>query len=573
MTIDTSLQSTSALAVDGVRARLGHLYPTADIEALEAALLKIVRDGRARLTGSRDRMRSIDQSTVVLIAYPDHVTSGDRRSLAVLAEAVQRWCGDLISHVHLLPFHPSTSDEGFAVADYSSIDDRYGGWEDLTSFEPFGFAFDAVVNHVSASHPWARALVEDRPEGRRIATADPTVDLSAVVRPRTSALLMPITTTSGHRQDVWCTFSHDQWDLNYRDPETLLAMTEVLVEYIVRGAQILRLDAACFMWKESGTGCIHLPQTHEIIRLWRTLLTAVSSDVVLLTETNVPHAENVSYLAGGDQAHLAYNFSLPPLVLDAFASGQTSGLDLVAEASLPPAPGTGFLNFLASHDGIGLRGAEDLLDTPRIRALVDRATGNGGIVSYRNNGAGKSPYELNTTFLDALGTSPIPTDRDIDRFVAAHAVMLALPGVPAVYAGSLFGARNWMQGVAATGVNRAINRWRFDLTDLARDLDDDTSVTARIYRALTPLLVARRQDSAFDPTALAAVESVSPQVFALRRTTADGHVVDCLHNLSDQPAVLPSLYPTAANRVVFSNRTSHSPRELGPYEVRWVRVD
>src|SRR5690606_35016656 len=108
--------------------------------------------------------------------------------------------------------------------------------------------------------------------------------------------------------------SADQVDLNFKNPAVLLATTRALLFYVEHGAKFIRLDAIAYLWKEIGTPCIHLPQTHQVIQLMRAVLDEVAPDVRLITETNVPHPDNISYFgAGTNEAQLVYNFALPPL--------------------------------------------------------------------------------------------------------------------------------------------------------------------------------------------------------------------------------------------------------------------
>lgn len=516
-----------------------------------------------------------DQATVVISAYPDHVRAAEGAApLRTLGDFLTRHCAGLASHVHLLPFHTATSDDGFAVADYDSVDPALGDWADLRRLGPFGLVVDAVVNHVSASHPWARALRAGEAAGERIATARPGADLGAVVRPRTSPLLLDVETARGTRQ-VWCTFSHDQWDLDYGNPDTLVAMTGVLANYVDRGAAVLRLDAVGFLWKEEGSPSIHLAQTHEVIRLWRTVLDAVAPGVLLLTETNVPYADNVSYL-GRDQAQLAYHFSLPPVMLDGYQRGDASHLVglLGQTAGLPD--GCSLLTFLASHDGIGLRGAEGILGAEEVADLVTRTEGHGALVSYRAGRDGPVPYELNTTYFDALvgADTADPDDEDLRRFVGAHAAMLALPGVPAIYLSSFFGGRNWTDGPAATGQNRSINRGRLDPAAVDAALDDPGSTPSRVLAALGDLLRARRTTDAFRPDAPCEPLPAPAEVLAVeRRSPSTDTRVLCLHNMSGRRVELtPELVAESApgSRLLAGGVAEPDPRALGPYEYRWV---
>jgi sucrose phosphorylase len=407
--------------------------------------------------------------------------------------------------------------------------------------------FDAVVNHVSASHPWFRSfLAGEEPFVDWFPTEDPSTDLSAVVRPRATPLLTPFETAHGTRH-VWTTFSADQIDLDYANPDVLLAVVRVLLEYVRRGAEILRLDAVTFLWKEVGTSCVHHPNTHRILKLMRAAMEAVAPRVVLLTETNVPHLENVGYFGSGfDEAQMVYNFALPPLVLHAFHTGDATRLQQWARGLGTPSDETTFFNFLASHDGIGVRPVEQILPKADVTALVERVRGHGGLVSMKRNSDGsESPYELNISYFDALSdpASDEGLERQVARFMTAQAIMLALAGVPGIYVHSLLGSRSAHAEVERTGRARSVNRAKFDLAELERELGDPSSIRTRVLDAFRALLRARRSRPEFSPQAAQEVLDTPVAVFGVRR----GDDVYCFHNLSDAPVTVhPSVLPARA---------------------------
>ncbi len=480
-----------------LRAHLARIYPPDDAAVALAGLLEVVRTA----AGPPQPPRPLTERDVWLITYADQVRDGRRPPLQVLADLLDRRLDDVVTGVHLLPCYPWSSDDGFAVVDPERIDPRAGSWADVTALAGRRrLMLDAVVNHLSPSSPWFAAWLEARPDAP-VAFLEPGDgwDLSRVTRPRTTPLLTPI---AGRR--VWTTFSADQVDLDYRDPRVLVTMTRLLLGYVARGAGALRLDAVGFLWKASGTTCLHLPQTHEVVRLWRTVLDHVAPGTLLVTETNVPHAENVAYFGrGDDEAHLVYQFPLAPLLLAAFERRDASRLAAWAATLATPGPQAAFLNFLGCHDGVGVRPVEGLLDDAELDALCALAVRAGGGVSHRSGPDGTLvPYELNTTSFSALeAVADDAEDNAVARHLAAHAVLLALAGVPALYVQGLVGGRNWVAGARATGRLRTVNRRPFDLAELERELDDPSSVAARVAAGISRLVRLRATDPAFHPTA------------------------------------------------------------------------
>ncbi len=494
-------------------------------EAAEATLARIeelaARHRRAEAAPARARWSERD---IVLIAYGDQIRAERGTPLAALrAFLLGHGLERLFSIVHLLPFFPSTSDDGFAVADYRRVDPALGTWRDVAALgRSFDLMMDLVLNHCSRSHRWFRGYLEgEEPYRDYFIEADPEADFSAVVRPRSTPLLTAVETRGGCRH-VWTTFGADQVDLDFRNPEVLLEMLQTVLLYVERGARIVRLDAVAFLWKEIGTSCLHLPQTHAIVQLMRTLLEEVAPGTLLLTETNVPHEENVSYFGAGDEAHLVYQFSLPPLLLDACLSGDARVLrgwlgDLEAAGPFPA--GTTFLNFTASHDGIGVRPLEGLVPERRLRRLLAAIGERGGRVSTRRRPDGRdAAYELNIAWTSAFaGASGRLSALAVRRFLASQALMLALRGIPAVYFHGLVGTPNDRKGLERTGIARRINRRKFERRELEAILARRRPAS-RIFAGMQQLLAVRRAQPAFHPDAAQRlVETGHRSVLALER--------------------------------------------------------
>jgi glycosidase len=408
---------------------------------------------------------------------------------------------EVFSGIHILPFFPYSSDDGFSVTDFQAVRPDLGSWGDIHSIgNDFHLMVDLVANHVSAESGWFQSYLAGEKGFDDLAIeVDSKADLSGVIRPRALPLLSAFTKQPDRQVHVWTTFSADQIDLNYDSLDVLENMVRILLFYVSQGAKIIRLDAIAYLWKNIGTSCIHLPQTHDMVRLFRKVLDLTAPGVVLVTETNVPHDENISYFGSGDdEAQMVYNFTLPPLLLYSLATGSARVFSDWARTLVPPSSRTAFFNFTASHDGIGVRPLEGILPSSEISRLADRVRQNGGHVSEKQNPDGSlSPYELNITYLDALKDPSVSTDLlQIPRFLASQAVALAIPGVPAVYIHSMLGSQNWTEGVRLTGRARTINRARLSADTVYAELADPGSRRARIYSSYADMLRVRSRQSA-----------------------------------------------------------------------------
>lgn len=543
---------------------------------LACGLERLLADGPVT---AKDRQPLWDERDVVLITYADQIRQAGASPLAALRDfLVSHQIDQLVRCLHLLPFCPYSSDDGFAVIDYAAVDSDVGNWDDIGELDRrFDLMFDLVLNHTSQQHRWFRGFLEDNPAYADFYIAqDPGLDLSAVVRPRSLPLLSEFPSPAGTRH-VWTTFSPDQVDLNYANPRVMLAMIETLVDYARRGARIIRLDAIAYLWKEVGTPCIHLPQTHASVRLFRDVLDRVAPGTLILTETNVPHAENVSYFGNGhDEAHMVYQFSLPPLLLDAIHSGDTSILRDWISGLHPPSPETTFFNFTASHDGIGVRPLEGLVPAERLRRLVEVVGEHGGRVSTRRQADGTdSPYELNISYLDAVADrNRVPVAEHARRFLATQAIMLAMRGIPGIYFHSLVGTPNDLRGLEASGQNRRINRRKYDREELESAIAEPGSLQRTVMEGYLRMLAVRRLQPALHPSVPQQVLDLPGDgLLGLRRGPAGDHCLVTLANLTaTERTVDPSVagFGSPLDELAGEQLSSAAPIGLAPYQVRWL---
>lgn len=462
----------------------------------------------SRIIAARDavklpRKAHWDEQDVVLITYADQFREPAVPTLQSFSRFYQQHLQSTFPLVHLLPFFPYSSDDGFSVIDYHQVNPLCGEWSDVARLhQETRLMFDFVCNHMSSHSAWFQHfLALDPGWDDFFISMPPATDLSGVTRPRTSPLLTPFEMANGEMRFIWTTFSADQIDLNFGNPEVLIRMVDVLLDYLQKGADYIRLDAVGYMWKTPGTRCIHLEKTHLLVKLFRAIADIVAPGTVIITETNVPHKDNISYFGNGhDEAQMVYQFSLPPLVLHAIHSGSGRALRQWAGALEHGNGGTTFFNFLASHDGIGLNPARGILSEVEIVALVRDLALEGALVSYKNNPDGTtSPYEINVTYLDALNRQDDSDDTRLRRFLLAHAILLAFPGVPAIYIQSILGSRNDYDGVKAAGHNRAINRQKFSLKEIEAALADSSGLRHAIYTRLSQLIQLRTRQPAFHP--------------------------------------------------------------------------
>jgi sucrose phosphorylase len=579
-----------------LREHLTYLYGQQKAEPALVRLLKLLERFAAEnppFDRSNESIRNdcvrVTERDAVLITYADILQDEELVGLKSLLAFLDRYVADAISTVHLLPFFPFSSDDGFSVIDYRAVDQSLGDWNDVSQIgSGYRLMFDAVINHISSQSEWFQGFLSDAAPYRKYFIVVPEgTDLSAVFRPRALPLLTSVESSSG-RKNVWTTFSADQIDLDFGNPDVLLEIIDILLDYVSKGAEFIRLDAIAYLWKEPGTNCIHLPQTHRVIQLFRSVLDMSAPGVSLITETNVPHEDNVSYFGdGNNEAQLVYNFSLPPLLLHTFHSGKATTLTEWADSLSTPSHQTTFFNFTASHDGIGVLPARDILGNDAINAMVSHIESLGGYVSYKSNPDGtRSPYELNMNYLDAL-EPPGRVEESIEliskRFLASQAIMLALKGLPGIYFHSLVGSRGWTQGAEDSGQPRTINREKLGQKQLEEELANSSSLRHHVFSGYIRLLKCRAGVKAFDPFGEQRVHNIDESLFTVLRTrSGDSSRLLCLHNVSAKrrrvtlDAMAYGFDPTSDYRDVVSGRAFQSDSTgrliltFGPYDIFWL---
>ena len=459
------------------------------------------------------------QKSSFLITYADSIKSENDSPLLVLNQFLQKYI-DSIDSIHILPFMPSSSDSGFSVIDYYKIDEKFGNWNDLNLFSKNkNIMIDIVLNHASRNSKWFANFLKGSGQGHDFfKVVKDWNGIAQIERPRSSELFQKIQTVDGEK-NVWCTFSHDQIDLDFSNPAVLLEFLKIIKFYIKKNIKIFRLDAVAFLWKKQNTSCINLQETHYIIKLIRFVSTLIDKNAILITETNIPSKENLSYFGNNDEAHWIYNFTLSPLILFTLLSGNCSQLRKWSMTMPPAQEGNAYFNFLASHDGIGLRPVEGKLDSTELYRLINKMRDLGGKISYKTSQWGEEiPYEINITYLDSLKSTFNGEEKfQIKRFICAHTIMFAMEGIPAIYIHSFLGTKNDHKAIAAGEGNRSINRFKWDKKDIYKILEDKNSNNFYIMSKLNSLLNIRSKQPAFHPNATQFTLNLGDEVFGLWR--------------------------------------------------------
>ena len=548
--------------------KLEVLYGDSALEIYED-INQFISDNKANVS-----RKWVSEKDIMLITYGDSIVKEGETPLKMLNMFLNDYTKDSLSAIHLLPMFPYTSDDGFSVLDYRLIDPKLGNWNDIAALtNKYDLMFDAVINHISKSSDWFEGFLNgDKKYKDFFIKCDDTIDYSNVVRPRALPLYYSYKSSDGPI-NVWATFSEDQVDINFSNPKVLMEILDILVMYAKKGARFIRFDAVGFAWKKLGTSCIHLPETHILIQVMRYVLDKCVPGTIIISETNVPHVENISYFGNGhNEAQMVYQFPLPPLTLFTFLKGDATKLMNWAKSleNTPLTKSTSYFNFLASHDGIGMRPVEDILTKEEKELMIDNTINNGGKVNYKNNPDGsKSPYELNINFQDALTHPRASKEERITKFLASQCILLSVIGVPGIYIHSLLGSRNDYEGVKESGINRRINREKLNYDKLTEELNSETQ-RKLILENYLKMIDIRKKQTAFSPNANQEVVYINNKVLSIiRYNKLTNQKILVLVNISNDTIVLDVDYSgiDLLNLEFVNNEII-----LAPFQYRWIEL-
>ncbi len=561
-----------------IRSKLDNIYKISlskkDIDKFEDEIIQIIKNFNKK---NPKKKKNISEKTSLIICYGDSIYSNKKNSISLFKTFFQKKLKKYFNMIHFLPFYPSSSDSGFSVKDHYKIDNKLGNWSDIKKISKSNdIMADIVINHASARGLWFRNFLKNKKPGRNyFLTIDSRFNTSKVIRPRDHKLLKKINIFN-KKEYLWRTFSADQLDLNFKNPSVLLRFIKIMIYLINHGVTVFRLDAIAYLWKESGTKCINLKQTHQIIKLLRTICSSLNVETIIITETNLPEKENLSYFGKNDEANWIYNFTLPPLLIHAFLFENSSYLNQWSKKLPVTKNGNSYLNFISSHDGIGIRPTEGIFNQKILSSFLKRLKKNGSKFSYRKvKNKSKKVYEANITVFDALKKSNYDSKGKffLERYVSAHSIMISFEGIPAVYFNSLFGKSNDEDKYIITGNKRDVNRYKWSYKNISKKLDNKYSKQNIFYQKISNLLSVRRKQKAFHPNASRYNINLGSKIFSFKRISINKkQTIICITSLSSkiQRVRLNKIYHNWNNLIGSKIEIKNKLLILKPFETIWL---
>ena len=478
-----------------------------------------------------DRQREADsewlmhQRWVGMSLYTEHF-SGDLKSFQKKLKYLEELGINLVHLMPVLKTPEKESDGGYAVSDYQKVKPNLGNMSDIRSIAKkfrkrnMLLVLDVVINHTSKDHKWAVKARQGSKKYQKyyFMYDDRTLpDQYEVSLPQVFPGSAPGNFSYDKEIKKWVmtVFRNYQWDLNYQNPRVFLAMQKVLLFLANQGADILRLDAPAFIWKEIGTNCQNLPQAHALLQLMKRCMQVVAPGVKFIAEAIVNPTEIVKYYGKGardPECDIAYHATLMALLWNSLA---TTKVDLLYRVlhHMPEKPvGTTWINYIRSHDDIGLGFDDEQIyqvgyDARMHRKfLYDYFTGKfngsqakGALFMYNpvNEDA-----RISGTLASLAGLeSAVKTknrqqiDHAIKKILLTHAVIMTYGGLPMIFSGDEIGSFNdytFINSDSKKQDNRWMHRPKMNWT-AAKDRNREGTVEHEIFTGLQKLIKIRKE--------------------------------------------------------------------------------
>jgi len=548
----------------------GKLYPDVSERILENFLLTVKVDRSVKMLQADE----VDwyKDAIVYSLYVD-LFNTDFKGLTEKLDYLHELG---VNCLWLLPIlHSPMRDAGFDISDYYSIREELVGNHTADQYKIFSqllteahnrgirVVFDIAMNHTSDQHHWfleARKSTDNPYRNYYIWSND-------ITRYNKARIIFKGIENSNWEQCgeeyYFHRFFNFQPDLNYKNPQVLLSMCQALLFWQKTGVDGFRVDAIPYIWKEEGTECENLKQTHLIVKFFRAILDYINPGSLLLAEACQLPAKVVEYMGDGDECHAAYHFPLMPRMFKAIARQSGKPIEeILSREVTPELPGNGqWFTFLRCHDELSL---ELVYVTEEERKFIHE--------NYCHDP--KWDFRMGEGISARLSELML---RDPRKIHLAYSLILTLPGTPVIYYGDEFGKLNdeayynEMIGLTGKDDTRFLVRGKVDWKQLEKELADPASFSSQINSKLKRMLKTRRQYKAFGRGTLVfsnLSDNSAGTVLAYERAFGNEKML-IVHNMTDRPVEIQlPVHLTSGKELLQQSWSSRMTIEA--YGFRWI---
>ena len=547
----------------------------AEVAALVGTCVELVVDAALQRPGALrllDRQREIDPGWFQRSRMVGYVCYADR--FAGTLDGVRRhldYLGELgITYLHVMPVlkpREGLNDGGYAVADYRQVDLRLGTMDDLEALagdlhtRGMSLCIDLVLNHTAAEHPWAQSALRGDSTYRAFYRVFPDRTMPDRFEATLPEVFPDTSPGSFTHVDglgwVWTTFESYQWDLDWGNPDVFAAMLDTMLFLANRGVDVLRLDAAPFLWKREGTNCQNQPEVHLLLQAMRALVTVATPAVAFKVEAIVAPDDLVTYLGAHagirPEGDIAYNNQLMVLLWSSLAARDARLATVALRRMRDTPPDTAWVTYVRCHDDIGWAISDQDADALGLnpfehrRFLSDFFSGvhpgsfARGAVFQANPRTGDRRISGTAAALCGLDAAREAGDEEqvavaVRRLLLLYSVVYAYGGIPLLYMGDELGLPNdvgWADDPPHSADNRWMHRPPMDWA-VAERRHDASSVEGRLFTVFQDMAATRASLLALrSGTVTQLVETGNPHVLAYARRHPRGTTFLGLANFSD----------------------------------------
>ena len=476
-----------------------------------------------------------------------------------------------LTYLHLMPLFRTSAGEndgGYAISSYREVDPAAGTMRQLsglaTELQKNGISLvlDFIFNHTSDEHEWAIKAKAGDPEYQAFYFMYPDRKMPDAYETNLREIFPEehsgaFTFFPEFNKWVWTTFHSYQWDLNYHNPAVFVRMAEEMLFLANIGADVLRLDAVAFIWKQMGSACENMPEAHQLIRAFN-IVTRIAAPALVFKSEAIVHPDEVARYISADECQLSYNPLLMALLWESLATRKIRLLNASLQKRFKIPEGCAWVNYVRVHDDIGWTFSDEDAAQIELNGFYHRQFLNDFYTGrFAGSFARGLPFQENPKTGDCRisGTCASlaglekalkeETDAEVDlairRILLIHGVILTIGGIPLIYLGDEIGALNdygFRSDPAKARDSRWTHRSKTDWKKVA-NRQNENQIEGRVFGGLKKLIDIRKTQNLFSGHEFQIIDCNNEQVFAYLRTYM-GERALIFANFSETPQTLPA---------------------------------
>ena len=504
-----------------------------------------------------------------------------------------------LTYLHLMPLFkapPLHNDGGYAVSSYRETNPQLGSMADLNALAEalrsagISLVLDFIFNHTANDHTWVKECLAGNKEYQDFYLIYPDRTIPDLFEKNVREIFPEEHSGAFSQLDdgrwVWTTFHSYQWDLNYANPNVFLAMACEMLFIANQGAEILRMDAVAFLWKELGTPCENLPEVHTLIQAFNTVARIAAPSLLFKSEAIV-HPDDVIKYISASECQISYNPLQMALLWSTLATREVNLLNqALSERNIIDAD-CSWVNYVRSHDDIGWTFSDEdaakfYIDGQMHRDFLNNFYLNRfpgsfahGVPFQENLKTGDCRISGTTASLAGLGDQE---QYAVERILALYNIVMTTGGIPLIYLGDEIGVLNdlsYLEDEAKSADSRWVHRVARSQVLYDEAASKRQTPSSQLFKGLKNLIHLRKKTKALAGGKLQTIVTNNASVIAYIREY-EGESVCVIANFSDQPQHIntessPILQGELLDLITNQKTSIHLNLLLRPYQFLWLK--